>query len=199
VPPRSFLHSYEHGEACRPLRGRAAPRRPPHCRSQVSIYHISWERDYGFCCHIDEECAKELADVPGVLSVRPDTNFGSDNKDYKGNDGFKSSEGTGAADIKTKRLFVTGLSFYTSEKTLRAAFQPFGELVEGTSATSKHQREFCGLTVNRPGMLVHTVVEHPSSTLGSAKVGNSDCSKKEELVLPTDSKHDSAKFSEDSS
>jgi RNA recognition motif-containing protein len=148
-----------------------------------------------------------------VLSVRPDTNFGSDNKDYKGNDGFKSSEGTGAADIKTKRLFVTGLSFYTSEKTLRAAFQPFGELVEGTSATSKHQNhlpgawslfcpeigEFCGLTVNRPGMLVHTVVEHPSSTLGSAKVGNSDCSKKEELVLPTDSKHDSAKFSEDSS
>jgi hypothetical protein len=73
--------------------------------------------------------------------------------------------------------------------------------------------------------LEHTVVEHPSSTLGSAKVGtsfscsisvpreishnlaskdqssagNSDCSKKEELVSPTDSKHDSAKFSEDSS
>ncbi|CAN6233587.1 unnamed protein product [Urochloa humidicola] len=98
--------------------------------AQVSIYHISWEKDYGFCCHIDEECAKELADVPGVLSVQPDKNFGSDNKDYKGNDGLKSSEGTGAADIKTKRLFVTGLSFYTSEKTLRAAFEPFGELVE---------------------------------------------------------------------
>lgn len=98
--------------------------------AQVSIYHISWERDYGFCCHIDEECAKELADVPGVLSVQPDTNFGSDNKDYKGDDGLKSSEETGAADIKTKRLFVTGLSFYTSEKTLRAAFEPFGELVE---------------------------------------------------------------------
>jgi len=98
--------------------------------AQVSIYHISWERDYGFCCHIDEECAKELADVPGVLSVRPDTNFGSDNKDYKGNEGIKSSEGTGVANIKTKRLFVTGLSFYTSEKTLRAAFEPFGELVE---------------------------------------------------------------------
>ncbi|KAG2654038.1 hypothetical protein PVAP13_1NG539300 [Panicum virgatum] len=73
--------------------------------------------------------------------------------------------------------------------------------------------------------LMHTVVEHPSSTLGSAKVGtsfsgsvsiprelshtlaskeppsagNSDCSKKGELVSPTDSKHDSAKFSEDSS
>jgi hypothetical protein len=29
--------------------------------AQVSIYHVSWERNYGFCCHIDEECAKELA------------------------------------------------------------------------------------------------------------------------------------------
>ncbi|CAN6270526.1 unnamed protein product [Urochloa humidicola] len=73
--------------------------------------------------------------------------------------------------------------------------------------------------------LVHTVVEHPCSILGSAKVctffssstsipresshslaskelssaGNSDRSKIEELVTPTDSKHDSAKFSEDSS
>lgn len=98
--------------------------------AQVSIYHVSWEKDYGFCCHIDEECAKELADVPGVLSVLPDTNFGSDNKDYKGDDSLKSSEATQVADVKTKRLFVTGLSFYTSEKTLRAAFEPFGELVE---------------------------------------------------------------------
>ncbi|KAJ1280878.1 hypothetical protein BS78_04G265800 [Paspalum vaginatum] len=98
--------------------------------AQVSIYHISWEKHYGFCCHIDEECAKELADIPGVLSVQPDTNFGSDNKDYKGDDDSKSSEGTGVADIKSKRLFVTGLSFYTSEKTLRAAFEPFGQLVE---------------------------------------------------------------------
>ncbi|KAF0932508.1 hypothetical protein E2562_010404 [Oryza meyeriana var. granulata] len=52
--------------------------------AQVSIYHISWERDYGFCCHIDEECAKELA----------------------GDDNFKSSKATQAG-IKTKRLFVT--------------------------------------------------------------------------------------------
>lgn len=29
-------------------------------------------------------------------------------------------------------MFGTGLSFYTSEKTLRAAFEGFGELVEGT-------------------------------------------------------------------
>ncbi|CAM0944374.1 unnamed protein product [Alopecurus aequalis] len=98
--------------------------------AQVSIYHVSWERNYGFCCQIDEECAKELADIPGVLSVLPDTNFGSDNKDYKGDDSLKSSEATQVADVKTKRLFVTGLSFYTSEKTLREAFEPFGELVE---------------------------------------------------------------------
>lgn len=29
-------------------------------------------------------------------------------------------------------ILLTGLSFYTSEKTLRAAFEGFGELVEGT-------------------------------------------------------------------
>lgn len=29
------------------------------------------------------------------------------------------------------KLFVAGLSFYTSEKTLRTAFGGFGELVEG--------------------------------------------------------------------
>lgn len=70
----------------------------------------------------------------------------------------------------------------------------------------------------------HTVAENPNSTLGSAKVctsfsgsvstppelshslaskepssGNSDCSKKEELLSPTVSKHDPVKFSEDSS
>lgn len=98
--------------------------------AQVSIYHVSWEKNYGFCCHIDEHCAKELADVPGVISVLPDSNFGSDNKDYRGDDSSKSSEATQVADVKTKRLFVTGLSFYTSEKTLREAFEPFGELVE---------------------------------------------------------------------
>lgn len=98
--------------------------------AQVSIYHVSWEENYGFCCHIDEQCAKELADVPGVISVLPDSNFGSDKKDYRGDDSLKSSEATQVADVKTKRLFVTGLSFYTSEKTLREAFEPFGELVE---------------------------------------------------------------------
>uniref|UniRef100_A0ACD5Z520 Uncharacterized protein n=1 Tax=Avena sativa TaxID=4498 RepID=A0ACD5Z520_AVESA len=98
--------------------------------AQVSIYHVSWERNYGFCCHIGEECAKELADAPGVLSVSPDANFGSENKDYKGDDNLKSSDATQVSDIKTKRLFVTGLSFYTSEKTLREAFEPFGDLVE---------------------------------------------------------------------
>lgn len=105
--------------------------------AQVSIYNISWERDFGFCCQIDEECARELSEVPGVLSVQPDLNFGSENKHYRADDTSpKTTELLGSAnisslpDVKTKRLFVTGLSFYTSEKTLRAAFEPFGELVE---------------------------------------------------------------------
>ncbi|XP_038689537.1 organelle RRM domain-containing protein 1, chloroplastic isoform X2 [Tripterygium wilfordii] len=74
--------------------------------AQMCIYHISWESNFGFCCILDDECAQELAGVPGVLSVQPDVDFESENKDYG------------------------GLSFYTSEKTLRAAFEPFGELVE---------------------------------------------------------------------
>ncbi|XP_038972265.1 organelle RRM domain-containing protein 1, chloroplastic-like isoform X2 [Phoenix dactylifera] len=109
--------------------------------AQVSIYDISWEKDFGFCCQIDEECARGLANVPGVLAVRPDKNIGSDNKDYRGDEkseGLVDSSGTNKIpDVKTKRLFVTvaklfvaGLSFYTSEKTLRAAFEGFGELVE---------------------------------------------------------------------
>lgn len=98
--------------------------------AQACIYHISWERDYGFCCHIDEECAQELADVPGVLSVCPDTNFEAASKDYRGDGKVLESEENQTPDVKTKRLFVTGLSFYTSEKTLRAAFEGYGELVE---------------------------------------------------------------------
>ncbi|KAI5343844.1 hypothetical protein L3X38_011720 [Prunus dulcis] len=41
-----------------------------------------------------------------------------------------SGEASETTPTKTKKLFVTGLSFYTSEKTLRAAFEGFGELVE---------------------------------------------------------------------
>ncbi|KAJ0981353.1 hypothetical protein J5N97_009608 [Dioscorea zingiberensis] len=98
--------------------------------AQVCIYHISWEKNYGFCCRIDEECAQELADVPGVFSVHPDTNFESDNKEYSGDERVQESEANQTPDVRTKRLFVTGLSFYTSEKTLRAAFESYGELVE---------------------------------------------------------------------
>uniref|UniRef100_A0A1D1ZF28 DAG protein, chloroplastic n=2 Tax=Anthurium amnicola TaxID=1678845 RepID=A0A1D1ZF28_9ARAE len=104
--------------------------------AQVCIYHVSWEKYFGFCCQIDEECAHELADMPEVLHVRPDINFDSKNKDYGGDDILKklelpdSPEKDHVPNIKTKRLFVTGLSFYTSEKTLRAAFEAFGELVE---------------------------------------------------------------------
>nr|XP_043612875.1 organelle RRM domain-containing protein 1, chloroplastic [Erigeron canadensis] len=104
--------------------------------AQMCIYHISLQSDYGFCCEIDDECAKELAGVPGVISVRPDGNVDSDDKDYGGynlqrsSDSGDSSIANQPSNIKTKKLFVTGLSFYTSEKTLRAAFEGFGELVE---------------------------------------------------------------------
>lgn len=103
--------------------------------AQMCIYHVSWQSNFGFCCELDDECAQELAGVPGVLSVQPDENFGSENKDYRGNNLQNSmvpsdSSETSPTQIKTKKLFVTGLSFYTSEKTLRAAFEGFGELVE---------------------------------------------------------------------
>lgn len=104
--------------------------------SQMCIYHMSWQSNFGFCCELDDECARELAGVPGVLSVQPDGNFESENKDYGGDDLQKSadsvysSEASRTTNIKTKKLFVTGLSFYTSEKTLRAAFEGFGEIVE---------------------------------------------------------------------
>ncbi|XP_078160410.1 RNA-binding (RRM/RBD/RNP motifs) family protein [Carex rostrata] len=99
--------------------------------SQVSIYRISWEKDFWFCCHIDEQCARELSDLHEVLSVEPDSNFSSNNEKYGGENLVQFSEAKDQApDVTTKRLFVTGLSFYTSEKTLRAAFEGFGELVE---------------------------------------------------------------------
>ncbi|GJV66120.1 organelle RRM domain-containing protein 1, chloroplastic isoform X1 [Tanacetum coccineum] len=91
--------------------------------AQMCIYNVSLQSDYGFCCELDDECAKELAGVRSVTSVTPDVNVGSDDKDYGGSSLQHSN-------IKTKKLFVTGLSFYTSEKTLRAAFEGFGELVE---------------------------------------------------------------------
>ncbi|KAK7279553.1 hypothetical protein RJT34_24606 [Clitoria ternatea] len=104
--------------------------------AQMCIYHVSWRTNFGFCCELDEECAQELAGVPGVLSVQPDYNFESENKDYEGSNLENSlnvpnsSVASQEAPFKTKKLFVTGLSFYTSEKTLRAAFEGFGELVE---------------------------------------------------------------------
>ncbi|KAG9143967.1 hypothetical protein Leryth_024777 [Lithospermum erythrorhizon] len=52
--------------------------------AQMCIYDVSWASNYGFCCELDEKCAKELADVPGVVGVRPDENFVSDDKDYQG-------------------------------------------------------------------------------------------------------------------
>ncbi|KAI4305621.1 hypothetical protein L6164_028977 [Bauhinia variegata] len=65
----------------------------------------------------------------GVISTRSDAfSFGSNLEDSL--NVLNSSETSQAAPIKTKKLFVTGLSFYTSEKTLRAAFEGFGDIVE---------------------------------------------------------------------
>ncbi|GFP95825.1 dag protein chloroplastic [Phtheirospermum japonicum] len=50
--------------------------------AQMCMYHVSWESNYGFCCELDDECARELTAVPGVLSVEQDENFGSDDKVY---------------------------------------------------------------------------------------------------------------------
>lgn len=102
----------------------------------MCIYHVSWKTNFGFCCELDEDCAQDLAGVPGVSSVQPDDNFESENKNYEGSnleDSLSvpnSSEASQEASLRTKKLFVTGLSFYTSEKTLRAAFEGFGELVQ---------------------------------------------------------------------
>uniref|UniRef100_A0A7N2LJA5 RRM domain-containing protein n=1 Tax=Quercus lobata TaxID=97700 RepID=A0A7N2LJA5_QUELO len=100
--------------------------------AQMCIYHVSWQSNFGFCCELDDECARELADgvgVAGVLSVQLDKNFESENKNYGGNNLQSStdlpdpSEASQTTPIKTKKLFVT-------EKTLRAAFEGFGQLVE---------------------------------------------------------------------
>ncbi|XP_076933333.1 organelle RRM domain-containing protein 1, chloroplastic-like [Bidens hawaiensis] len=103
--------------------------------AQMCIYHVSLQPDYGFCCELDDECAKELAGVPDVISVMPDKNVNSDDTDYGGTNLNNSSNSGDSSlnqptNIKTKKLFVTGLSFYTSEKTLRESFEGFGELVE---------------------------------------------------------------------
>ncbi|KAJ0264608.1 Organelle RRM domain-containing protein 1 [Hirschfeldia incana] len=99
--------------------------------AQMCLYHVSWQSKYGFCCDLDEKCAEELAGVPGVLAVVPDNNFESLNKGYEGDISTQDSrESSDSPPVKTKKLFITGLSFYTSEKTLRAAFEGFGELVE---------------------------------------------------------------------
>ncbi|KAL8264331.1 hypothetical protein R6Q59_022461 [Mikania micrantha] len=99
--------------------------------AQMCMYHITLQPDYGFCCELDDECAEALAGAPGVISVRQDNNVDLDDKDYGGDNlNVGDSSTNQPTNIKTKKLFVTGLSFYTSEKTLRAAFEGFGELVE---------------------------------------------------------------------
>nr|QKY65174.1 chloroplast RRM domain-containing protein 1 [Passiflora contracta] len=131
--------------------------------AQMCIYHVSWQSNFGFCCELDEECARELAGVPGVLSVQPDKNFESENKDYKGDivaDPMDSSKPDEITPIETKKLFITGLSFYTSEKTLRAAFEGFGELVEVKIIMDKISKRSKGY-----GFVEYTTEEAASAAL----------------------------------
>ncbi|KAL4197369.1 hypothetical protein AMTRI_Chr04g250720 [Amborella trichopoda] len=132
--------------------------------AQMCIYHVSWQTNFGFCCELDHDDAKELAGVPGVLSVQPDTNFESEVKDYGGvSNPLKSTESTDSSNdppIRTKRLFVTGLSFYTSEKTLRAEFEGFGKLVDVKIIMDKISKRSKGY-----GFIEYTTEEAASAAL----------------------------------
>ncbi|GFP95824.1 glycine-rich RNA-binding protein 4 mitochondrial [Phtheirospermum japonicum] len=71
-----------------------------------------------------------------------------------------SSASSLTSNIKTKKLFVTGLSFYTSEKTLRSAFEGFGELVEVKIIMDKISKRSKGYA-----FLEYTTVEAASTAL----------------------------------
>ncbi|KAG2669436.1 hypothetical protein I3760_14G034700 [Carya illinoinensis] len=81
--------------------------------AQMCIYHLSWRSNFGFCCELYDESARELAGNLRSFMDQAD-----------------SSEASQTAPIKTKKLFINGLSFYTSEKILQTAFEGFGKLVE---------------------------------------------------------------------
>ncbi|KAL8104230.1 organelle RRM domain-containing protein 1, chloroplastic isoform X2 [Apium graveolens] len=102
--------------------------------AQMCMYDVFWQSNFGFCSVLDDVCAQELAGVPGVLSVQTDEKWESDDSGaqyiLQSSDSADLSAAAQTISIGTKKLFVTGLSFYTSEKTLRAAFEGFGELVE---------------------------------------------------------------------
>ncbi|MCL7036132.1 hypothetical protein MKW94_006897 [Papaver nudicaule] len=95
-----------------------------HCAQILSKMdaHISWKTNFGFCWNLTMAARANLKD----------TKFGSENQDFEGD-----AE-------STERLFVTGLSFYTSEKTLRAAFESFGDLVELKILMDKISKRFKG-------------------------------------------------------
>ncbi|KAF6156426.1 hypothetical protein GIB67_009084, partial [Kingdonia uniflora] len=71
-----------------------------------------------------------------------------------------SSDKAQTLNVKTKRLFVTRLSFYTSEKTLGAAFEGFGELVEVKIIMDRMSKRFMGYA-----FLEYTTEEAESAAL----------------------------------
>ncbi|CAH9108618.1 unnamed protein product [Cuscuta epithymum] len=130
--------------------------------AQMCIYASSYEANFGFYCDITEEEAQKLAAVPGILSVHPDDEFVSDKEDYKGGSSkyIDDSKDSSTSNVKTKKLFVTGLSFYTSEKTLRAAFEGYGKLVEVKIIVDKISKRSKGY-----GFLEYTTEEAATAAL----------------------------------
>ncbi|XP_017700580.1 organelle RRM domain-containing protein 1, chloroplastic-like isoform X2 [Phoenix dactylifera] len=98
--------------------------------AQVCIYDISRAKDFGFCCQINEPCARVLADVPGVLSVQPNMNFGSCNKGYKAFEGFgELIEVEIIIDKISKRSKVYAFIGYTPEEAASAVLKDMNRKV----------------------------------------------------------------------
>ncbi|XP_075496309.1 organelle RRM domain-containing protein 1, chloroplastic-like [Primulina tabacum] len=95
--------------------------------AQMCMYHVSWESNYGFCGELDNECAQELAGIPGVLSVQPDENFGSDDKDYNGESGAMedSSGSLLTTNIKTKKAICNWYIYTPIFSTFFTVASPF--------------------------------------------------------------------------
>ncbi|PIN24510.1 hypothetical protein CDL12_02753 [Handroanthus impetiginosus] len=72
--------------------------------AQMCMYDASCDTHFGFCCEIDQETAHELANTPGVLSVKPDPDLDSTKKDYS----FSKLESNSKLSPSSTLLFPPG-------------------------------------------------------------------------------------------
>jgi hypothetical protein len=70
--------------------------------AQVSIYDASFDTHFGFCCHIDEDASRQLASLPGVVSIRPEQDYSSEKKNY----GIGSHKGVSLFDHGTVKHWM---------------------------------------------------------------------------------------------